>query len=267
MSPKRFVFGLLVKLAGEIQKAWVLRSPGPKNFSRKDWSRSLDQPREFYFDCFRYFHRYLPAELRKHRAYFSQNLRGFGEDAMHAQWFLLFHELKPKSFLEIGVYRGQIISLISLLSKSSKMDCFVQGISPFSPIADSVSKYPANLDYYQDTLANFCQLALSPPNLLKALSTDEEAVAKIRSQKWDLIYIDGNHDYEIVCRDWQVCSASIRPGGVIVLDDSSLNTNYRPPMFGTAGHPGPSRLAAEIDPKSFREILRVGHNRAFQKNG
>jgi predicted O-methyltransferase YrrM len=80
-----------------------------------------------------------------------------------------------------------------------------------------------------------------------------------------MVYIDGNHDYDVARQDWEACSQSLKPGGVIVLDDASRDTAYRPPLFATAGHPGPSRLAGEIDARTFREILRVGHNRAFQK--
>jgi len=53
--------------------------------------------------------------------------------------------------------------------------------------------------------------------------------------------------------------------GLIVLDDSALETAYRPPFFAKKGLPGPSRLAAEIDKSIFREILMVGHNRVFQR--
>jgi hypothetical protein len=52
---------------------------------------------------------------------------------------------------------------------------------------------------------------------------------------------------------------------VIVLDDSGLTTAYRPPLFATGGHPGPSRLASELDRSRFREVLQVGHNRAFER--
>jgi predicted O-methyltransferase YrrM len=100
---------------------------------------------------------------------------------------------------------------------------------------------------------------------LKAFSTDDNAVALIKSRAWDLIYIDGSHDYPVVCKDWAVCSKSIRVGGVIVLDDAGLGTAFRPPAFASGGHPGPSRLAGEIDRKQFREILQVGHNRAFER--
>src|SRR5581483_5249022 len=124
-----------------------------------------------------------------------------------------------------------------------------------------------DLDYLEDTRAHFRHFSLPQPELLKAFSTDPKAVALIKSRSWDLIYIDGNHDYEVVCKDWAVCSASVKPGGVIVLDDAGLTSAYRPPLFATGGHPGPSRLAEEIDRNQFREIIQVGHNRAFQRIG
>src|SRR5436190_585315 len=48
-----------------------------------DWSRSLDEPTEFYNDCVAFFYRELPEALREHRRYFTQARRGFGEDAFH----------------------------------------------------------------------------------------------------------------------------------------------------------------------------------------
>ena len=90
-------------------------------------------------------------------------------------------------------------------------------------------------------------------------------VELIKSQSWDLIYIDGNHDYEIVKKDFEVCSSALSPNGLIILDDSSLYTDYSPPRYSTAGHPGPSKLANEIDKNKFKEILAVGHNRVFMK--
>jgi predicted O-methyltransferase YrrM len=88
----------------------------------------------------------------------------------------------------------------------------------------------------------------------------------IASRNWACIYIDGNHDYEIARQDWELCSEHLRPGGLIVLDDSGLTTSYVPHAhLATGGHPGPSRLTQEIDRARFREILQVGHNRVFQK--
>jgi predicted O-methyltransferase YrrM len=179
-------------------------------------------------------------------------------------WWRLVCRFQPKSFLEIGVYRGQTISLVSLLARMQGLDTTVTGISPFSSAGDSVSKYGTGLDYKADTLQNFAHFKLPPPELLQGYSTDASAVDLILSRAWDIIYIDGNHDYDIVVKDWEACSKAVKPGGLIILDDSGLSTSYRPPAFATGGHPGPSRLATEIDPEHFQEILQVGHNRVFQ---
>jgi hypothetical protein len=230
-----------------------------------DWPGSLTAPDEFYLRCFRYFHQRLPEDLQRHRRYFSTARRGFGEEAFHVMWFLLFREFRPAQFLEIGVYRGQTLTLAALLQKRNGLPEKVTGISPFEPVGDSVSRYREGTDYLADTLTNFKFFSLSKPNLLKAYSMDKTALEFISSRPWDCIYIDGNHDYEVAKADWRVCAANVKPGGLIVLDDSGLNTNYHPPIFATGGHPGPSQVAREISRPDFREILQAGHNRVFQK--
>lgn len=249
-----------------LAKAKILRqSSGPAALPRTTWADSLINPRQFYLDCFRYFHRRLPEAIKAHRGYFRRRKRGFGEDAFHTMWFLLIREFQPRSFLEIGVYRGQTLSLVALLARQQGIDCEVCGISPFSSAGDSVSHYVQGLDYYADTLQNFSFFSLRPPELLRACSNEPGAQACIRSRAWDIIYIDGNHDYDVAKADWILCAANVRPGGLIVLDDSGLSSRYEPPGFATRGHPGPSKVAQEVDPDDFIEILQVGHNRVFQK--
>lgn len=235
------------------------------DIARSQWAESLTEPSKFYARCFHYFHQRLPEPVRLHRAYFETDNRGFGEKSFHVLWFLLFREFRPESFLEIGVFRGQTLSLAALLARHFKSDCFIQGISPFTAAGDSVSQYPSDVFFYEDTLANFRHFSLPAPALLKSFSNDAPAVEVIASREWSCIYIDGNHDYEIARQDWELCAAHLCCGGLLVLDDSGLNTDYVPPAFATAGHPGPSRLAQEIDRSAFVEILQVGHNRVFRK--
>ena len=133
----------------------------------------------------------------------------------------------------------------------SALPAVVQPIrNAFAAIGDSVSKYRDNVDYYDDTLVNFKEFSLPKPNLLKAYSTDPAAVALIQSKKWDMVYIDGNHDYEVARKDWDVCSAATRTGGIIVLDDSALATSYRPPIFATGISSRALMLAAPCCPCS-----------------
>jgi hypothetical protein len=121
------------------------------------------------------------------------------------------------------------------------------------------------VDYHADTVKNFAYFCLPTPALMKAYSTDPSAQGLIESRLWSAIYIDGNHDYEVARHDWELCTAHLQPGGIVVLDDAGLTTSYHPPLFATGGHPGPSRVAQEIDRRQFLEILQVGHNRVFQK--
>jgi hypothetical protein len=265
-KPGRFLRARFRQLRASRAKKRILAVVSPeKQIIRSEWQSSLTDPNKFYERCFRCFYTSFPETLREHRQYFCQSARGFGEDAFHVMWWLLFKELQITNFLEIGVYRGQVISLISLLSKMTDQNCEVYGVSPFSSAGDSVSSYSSEIDYYQDTLTHFRYFDLPMPHLIRSYSTDEIARDLIKSRAWDCIYIDGNHEYEIAKYDWEICSKNIRSGGFIVLDDSGLTSSYTPPAFASAGHPGPSRIAAELNRSDFLEILQVGHNRVFTR--
>ena len=243
----------------------LLKSPKAVFNNLTNWSNSLIDPTNYYLDAFRYFYFRLPFKLRAHKNYFNKNARGFGEKAFHSMWYLLYRKYQFINFLEIGVYRGQTISLVALIAKLTNHKINVYGISPFDSSGDAMSAY-IQIDYLKDVLLNFEKFLLPSPNLTKAYSTDELAKKVIRSTVWDCIYIDGSHDYEVAKQDWLICSAHIKVGGIIVMDDASLFTTFNPPFFAFKGHPGPSKVAGEIDAdKNFKEILRVGHNRVFEK--
>ena len=212
-----------------------------------------------------YYHHRCPSIIREHRKYIECGHKGFGEEAFHAMWWLLLKEYKPEKMLEIGVYRGQVVSLWSLINKYLHRPCEVHGISPFSPLGDSVSSYLKDIDYRSDILETFRFWELPSPVLVKALSTDPEAVAHIQSRSWDMIYVDGSHEFEIVLKDYRLCLENLHRGGLLILDDASLNTDFNSPSFAFAGHPGPSRLAREYAEKEMQFLGAVGHNNVFRK--
>lgn len=267
---KRYVDGRLKLYRAKKELAEIVKTANQTSsfdISFANWNRSLQDPRGFYLDCVRFFYARLPKRICEHRRYFQLEGRGFGEDAFHVMWWMIFAEFHPRRFLEIGIYRGQTLSLAALLHAHLSIQGRVTGISPFTPAGDAVSNYRKDVNYLEDTLQNFAHFKLPKPELIKAFSTDSIAVERIAASQWDCVYIDGNHDYEVALEDWQRCSAALKAGGLIVLDDAALGTSYDAPSFATKGHPGPSRLASEINPREFAEILRVGHNRVFRKNG
>src|SRR5213594_2352008 len=76
-----------------------------KRFSLSELRQMRLSRNNQYIYCVYFFDHFLTEAIREHRRYFAQKGRGFGEDAFHAMWFLLFEQLKPKRALEIGVYR------------------------------------------------------------------------------------------------------------------------------------------------------------------
>jgi hypothetical protein len=129
-----------------------------------------------------------PQWLRRHRKYFARQRRGFGERAFHAAWYELLTHFEPAAALEIGVYRGQVISLWQLIAEKQNIKMNVYGLSPMEDVGDSVSNY-MSLNYEEDIKLNFKKFCFTPPKLVKALSTDQSAIEFVKSKTWDLIYL------------------------------------------------------------------------------
>jgi len=213
-------------------------------------------------DKFFYYH--LPFQLIRHRIFFSKESRGFGEDAFHSMWYLLFSEFKPKNCLEIGVYRGQMITLWSLISKLLNFKTNISALAPFVPASDKDSKYLENINYLQDTKKNHELFHLDQPEYCIEYSTSEKAKKFMESKKWDLIFIDGNHDYEVVKSDFELSMKNLSNKGFIVMDDSSLYFDFQQKKYGGfTGHPGPSKVAKDIAMEKMRFFGAVGHNNIF----
>jgi len=232
------------------------------NFSNA--ASAFTDKNDLYLYMNHYFHHFCPQIIKDHRKYFRMNRRGFGEDAFHAMWGLLFQEYKPQNCLEIGVYRGQVISLWSLIAKILDYPCDIQGISPLASAGDSVSNYLNNIDYEKDIAENFNYFDFAPPKLIRAYSTDEKAIEFIYSKKWDLIYIDGSHDFDIAIKDYMNCKNNLSKNGFLILDDSSLGTDYKPLPFAFGGHPGPSQVCRDFAMHELKYIATVGHNNIFR---
>ena len=207
----------------------------------------------------------IPKEFRLHRAYFTQQGRGFGEDAFHAFWYQVFKEFRPIRCLEIGVYRGQTVSLWQLLSRHFGIrDTSIYGMTPLVAANDEVSLYP-DLDYKSDILQNFENFEIPPIKFFQDYSTSNPSQSFIREGNWDLVYIDGGHDFDIVKKDFENALIGLKPNGILVLDDSSLFLVYEPIVGAFKGHPGPSRVLNEFAIKEMEHLLTVGHLNLLRK--
>lgn len=209
----------------------------------------------FFFD--------LDLDIYLHRNFFQKKIfSSFGENAFHSMWYLIFKEFKPVNCLEIGVYKGQVVVLFKLLMKKFKYSGKVFALSPFNFVGCSVSNYK-KINYLKVMKSAHDIMKLPQPNYCKSLSHKNKGKKFIINNKFDLIYIDGNHDYEIVRSDYINCLKSLNQYGILVLDDSSSYTNFN---LTFKGHAGPSRIFRSVlREKRLKFLFGCGHNNVFQK--
>jgi predicted O-methyltransferase YrrM len=193
-------------------------------------------------------------KLKRLRDYVEANAFGFGERSFYWMWKLITDDLKNNlKFLEVGVFRGQTTCLISLLKPNAK----VTGITPL----DSTDGHWES-DYKKD-IEHLHELFLTEqPNIIKGLSTDQEIIKQAKG-KYDIVYIDGGHQYEVVKSDLINYPSMVKKGGYLIIDDCANKYQIPFGMFG--GIETVSRAVDEWKNQEFKELFSVVHIRAFKK--
>lgn len=174
---------------------------------------------------------------------------------------LYYVERRPSlSILEIGVARAANAARLLAFADALGGKAHYCGIDLFGrltaeQLAQSYcndAKQPATL---AQTLAWLNQV-LGPEiasriKLCEGLSSEVLPILRQRGSQYDLIFIDGGHDYEAVSGDWSVCQHLLRPGGVAVFDDF--------PNWGVAG------AVAEIDRQAW-QVRILEHTDIFENH-
>lgn len=193
---------------------------------------------------------------------------GYGELPFSWNWNLLIKTMKNNfNFLEIGVYKGRVLTLVSLLSNLQNKSCKITGITPLNNSGDKYSIYNDD-DYLLDIKKGFSNLNLSMDNvnIIKGLSQDEKVLNKIKEMdEFDMIFIDGSHDYEAVCADIINYIPFLKVDGYLIMDDSSLYIENPGGQF--KGHPDVGKAIIDVLDKDTRmlELYACGHNRIWKK--
>lgn len=229
--------------------------------------------------------------LKAHRDWVEQNSWGFGDRAFHYMWYLLLRDdvlnrPDPK-LLEIGVYKGQVISLWALIASQLHSSAAITAVSPFESakpwfakncilnrVAQMIFRHYRddvrsanlyeNVNYLDCVHRIFRQFGISEANVsfLRGYSQDQHIYQQLERRLFDVIYIDGGHRYEQVAQDLTNYSRLVGAGGYLVLDDASCN---QPGSKFWKGHESVSRAADDWGAPGFTNALNVGHNRVYKR--
>ncbi len=137
-------------------------------------------------------------------------------------------EQMPKSSIcgEIGVWKGEFSERILNLTAPSKL--FL--IDPWefqSEFSDrmyggAVAKNQLDMDKIYEGVKEKFDIC---SNVFVQRGKSEEILKQFDDGYFDWLYIDGNHYYEFVLNDLQMCFSKIKPGGVIAGDDYEWGEN------------------------------------------
>lgn len=151
--------------------------------------------------------------LSTHRDYVQDNIYGLGERSFQYAWKLILETLPPNPRMyEIGVLKGQIISLWKLL----RPDAEVWGITPMDSTGDVW-----DIDYAEAIRYIHEVFDLDQPNLIKGLSEEPGVIQQAKSlAPFQLGYIDGGHERRHIDNDLEHYAPLIEKGGWLVIDDA-----------------------------------------------
>jgi hypothetical protein len=204
-------------------------------------------------------------ELKAYRDWIEVNIFGFGERCFLWMWNDIVARMPQEfTFMEIGVFRGQILGLVKLLAERQGKKVRRIGITPLDTTDGHwESDYEADIKKLHDTfnIANDYEL-------ITLDSTNPEAINLASQNPPDVLYIDGGHTYEVVKSDLTHYLPILKVGGTLVIDD--CNNAIPMPWGYFQGIQSVSLAVDEVLPKEgsteyWKHELNLVHNRVLTK--
>lgn len=184
---------------------------------------------------------------RKARSTFSESPGAldridFGSGLGDSSWLLygFARSLKPDVAVEIGSARGRSACFVGqALKQNGKGKLFA--IDPHTSTQWNDAGAVNTLDVMRGNLAS-----LGLESHVEIVRDVSQNVAATWTRQIDLLFIDGDHSYDGVKRDWDLFSPFVAPFGFVVFHDTTWDL-----------HPGTAYSRADMGVPAFVETLRV----------
>jgi hypothetical protein len=200
-----------------------------------------------------------------YRQWIEERAFGFGERCFLPMWkHLAAHLPEECTFLEVGVFRGQVLGWMGMMAQRYDLDMVRYGVTPLdSTDGHWESDYRADIELLHDTFGI--------PNdyrLIVGQSQHPDTHAAAKNIRADVVYIDGGHSYEVVKSDLDFYPRLVKPGGYLVIDDCNNAIDMPDGYF--RGILSVSKAVDERFPPytpsdEWELVLNLVHNRILRK--
>lgn len=204
-------------------------------------------------------------ELKAYRDWIEANAFGFGERCFLWMWNEIVKKMPDEfTFMEIGVFRGQILAIVSLLAERHGKKVRRIGITPLD-----TSDGHWESDYEADIIRLHDVFNIKDDyELIRLDSTNPNAIKLASQNPPDVLYIDGGHTYEVVKSDLTHYLPILKVGGTLVIDD--CNNAIPMPWGYFQGIQSVSVAVDEVLPREgsteyWKHELNLVHNRVLTK--
>src|SRR6187200_1145374 len=144
-----------------------------------------------------------PRRLAAIRRLVPGQLQQFPEEIVEFAEFAAAHN--PAAICEIGTFNGGTSLFLCGLSPSVRTFVGID-LNPFNiRVIPALAPQPVNVTFLKGSS--------------RESETRRRVVATLDKSSLDLLFIDGDHDYEAVRRDFVDYRSLVRPGGLIALQD------------------------------------------------
>lgn len=204
-------------------------------------------------------------KLKAHRDFVETHSFGFGERSFHWLHKLLVDEMPAEfSFLEVGIFRGQTLSLSRLLADIAGKVVDRYGVSPMD---SSDGHWESN--YFEDVSIIHKAFDLEEDYIIYHGSSMEEGIVYKASSTapYDIVYVDGCHEYDYVVSDLYNYAPMVKKGGYLLIDDAC--NDFSMPWGFFQGINDVTNAVLEWEKtdlgKQFEFVFSVVHNRLYRR--
>lgn len=175
-----------------------------------EWLLSLINSETYKTLVLPYFYQYPPLSLM--------------DPDERALLYCLIRALKPENVVEIGTYFAGTTEVLARAVWENGSGC-VYSVDPYGArrVSHAMAEWPEQLKAI--TTCSF-------DNSMSFLTQLQQAGTPI-----DFVLIDGEHDFEFVRFDLEMCARLLRPGGIIVIDDAEQAGPFSAAKSFLADHP------------------------------